>query len=115
MKPRNGSEPGPLQTLLDPLAQAEPQVACGVLTRALAHELGNGLNPMGLQIELLRRRCADDARTSEILEALRESVRDLGRMLDRVRDYAHDVAPPAADDEARRQLLDALADVIRDR
>jgi nitrogen fixation/metabolism regulation signal transduction histidine kinase len=100
---------------LEPVAQSEPQVACGVLTRVVAHEIGNGLNPMGLQIELLRRRCADDARASEILEALGQSVRDLGRMLDRVRDYAHEVAPPADDDDARRQLFEALTGVIRGR
>lgn len=88
-------------------------MAAALLSRVLAHEVGNGLNPIGLQLELLRRRSAGDARVLEILDGLRESVQALGKTLDVVRAYAHDVAPPSDDDEERRRGIVALESALR--
>ncbi len=101
--------------MLRPLATDAPLTASGLLGRVLVHEIGNGLNPMGLQIELLRRRCAEDARTMEVLDGLHGAVQDLGRMLERVRDFAYEVAPPSSDDQGREAVLESATTIVRGR
>lgn len=115
MSTRPRPEPQTLEALLRPLAADQPLTASALLSRVLVHEVGNGLNPMGLQIELLRRRCAEDARAMEVLDALHGAVHDLGRMLERVRDFAYDVAPPSSDGEDRKALIEAATTIVRGR
>lgn len=99
--------------VLESVARTDGLLASALLTRVLVHEIGNGLNPMGLQVELLRRRCADDARALEVIEGLRETVRGLGELLDEMRAYAHEVAAPGEDDHERLDQIARLTAALR--
>jgi signal transduction histidine kinase len=81
-------------------AALEPAVGAAITIRALAHEVKNALNPVGLQIELLRRRVPDDPQIERVVEGIAEAVRRADLIMERAIGLAQEAGPGSRTDPA---------------
>ncbi len=98
-----------LEQVLTELGSEGPLLPAALLCRAAVHELKNGLNPLNLQLALLRRRIPEDERTSAILEGLRRSINDVDSILIQLQAFGHDAAPAEHDDARVASALERIA------
>ncbi|MCC6996605.1 MAG: HAMP domain-containing histidine kinase [Deltaproteobacteria bacterium] len=77
-----------LRASREALARSEKLRALGQMAAGIAHDLKNILNPLGLQVQLLRRRLArDPARAPEVLADMEEALRTGLAVVDRLRTF----------------------------
>lgn len=98
---------------LEKLGDADGHRVGAALCRSLAHEVKNALNPMNLQLELLRRKTEEQSELLRLVDALRDSVRKLDRIMNIAQGFGHAVAPPGQDDGSMSAGLDALNEAFR--
>lgn len=101
-----------IESALTPLTARGALLPTAIFARAAAHGLRNRLNPLGLQLALLRRRTSDEA-TRELIESLNASLRELDQMLERVQRFGQRVAPPPRDDDELTQALERVERGLR--
>ncbi|MCB9578321.1 MAG: PAS domain-containing protein [Polyangiaceae bacterium] len=70
------------------LRQSHKLRALGEMAVGVAHDLKNLLNPLGLQVELLRRKTKSDARAGEILDQMSGVLKRGTQTIDRLREFA---------------------------
>ena len=77
-----------LRASREALARSEKLRALGQMAAGIAHDLKNILNPLGLQVQLLRRRLArEPARAPEVLADMEEALRTGLGVVDRLRTF----------------------------
>jgi hypothetical protein len=76
------------------LARQDSERAAGLTVRALVHEVRNALNPLGLQIAILRQRLPpQDDDVDQVLDGLRETLAGVYATLDGAARLGHKLAP----------------------
>lgn len=99
----------PAREQLKGLAADDGSRALGLTLRGLVHELRNSINPMGLQLAILRRRVSTPSEElHEVLGGLRESIARAHETLDLASRLADEIAPHHKDDEDDRRLWNQL-------
>ncbi|PRP92647.1 hypothetical protein ENSA5_48290 [Enhygromyxa salina] len=92
---------------LEALARNADDQAVGMVVRLLAHEIRNAINPLGLQLALLRRHIqAPSDELQDVLDGLKETISRVHEVLDGAAQIGHelsarDAADPDDDDPDR--------------
>jgi signal transduction histidine kinase len=89
------------------LARSERLRSLGQMAATVSHDLKNVLNPLGLQVELLRRRLAGDEAVREIADKIAATIRHGVGTVDRLRRFSAQGDRPRA--AAPEQLDDLIA------
>ena len=81
----------------------------GLSLHSLVHELRNRINPMALQLAILRRRVPSPSEDlQEVLDGLRESITRAHETLDLASRLASELAPSRGDDVVDHRLWEQL-------
>ena len=84
-----------LRASREALAQGEKLRALGQMAAGISHDLKNILNPLSLQLEVLKRRIArDPASAAEVVKAISEVVRHGLDVVERLRAFSRQEAEP---------------------
>lgn len=91
------------------LARHDGERALGLSLHTLVHELRNRINPMSLQLAILRRRVPRPSdNLQEVLDGLRESITRAHETLDLASRLADEIAPSGREDVDHHRLWEQL-------
>jgi signal transduction histidine kinase len=103
-----------LRTSREVMARSERMRSLGQMAAGVAHDLGNILNPMGLELQLLSRRLNHDREVAgPIVERLKEVVQLGGETLARLRSFSRQTADTGPDSTDLNRLLASAVEVFR--
>ncbi|WP_106087778.1 hypothetical protein [Enhygromyxa salina] len=80
------------------LGRRDAEHALGLAVRALVHELRNAINPMPMQLAVLRKAVTRGRDLQEVLDGLDQSILRARETLHTASRLADEFAPPDADD-----------------
>lgn len=91
------------------LVRRDGEEALGLVLRLVAHEMRNCMNPLSMQLAILRRQArAHDRDLQDVIEGMHEAIARSNRVLDGVARIGQEIAPGEGDDAELRELWDQL-------
>ncbi len=105
-----------LKTSRDALQRSERLRVLGQMAAGISHDVKNILNPLGLQIEVVRRKLAkqDLAAATTTLDNMREVIRHGVDIVDRLREFSRQ-APEASESVAVERVIATAVELSRPR
>jgi signal transduction histidine kinase len=105
-----------LRASKEALARAEKLRALGQMAAGVSHDLKNILNPLHLQLELLRRRLPPGAQSAEeIVQRMDEVVKYGVDVVERLREFSRQEPETVAEPVALERVLETALDLCRPR
>jgi signal transduction histidine kinase len=102
-----------LQASREALAHADKLRALGQMAASVSHDLRNILNPLSIQLNLLRRRLGEPERAQEVVDRIAETLRHGIELVTRVRDFSRHAPEPEPVPHELDVLASAAVDILR--
>ena len=83
----------------------------GQMAAGVAHDLKNVLNPIGLNLVLLRRRAGDAAAVAEVSARIEDAIRTGTELIDRLRGFSRQEPERVAEPADLNRVADAAVDI----